>query len=397
MSENFLERKNYSTRTLNTYELLGSYFVDLYYNHLYQEAHKFKNSGKVASITEGYKHAVIAFLGVIDSQSANYQSRYYMTLLTGINNWFRQWTGHQTLTMSDCVETIIVEFIPNDYYGQFNKDQKRNVLREILTNVIKNTTGRIATEFLRLIIDDHENNENVEIIKEMVVDILLTERHNMYEKFVMKQSGETVNKSTAITLQQNLKKYIKENQTLKEHISKLSKDLDDHKKTISVKDQQLKLLIDKFKLLADKHKHAQEELATYQSTSQATSQLVNNRMQRPKPLITNYDMNNTNDLLSKHVKRINNSTTKLTTTNKKHVVIKVDKPYNDLNETNNDETNNDLNDTNNDLNEPTINDLNDTNNNDDTNNNETNNDETNNDDTTIKSKLGNEPSLFDIY
>ena len=359
MSENFLERKNYSTRTLNTYELLGSYFVDLYYNHLYQEAHKFKNSGKVASITEGYKHAVIAFLGVIDSQSANYQSRYYMTLLTGINNWFRQWTGHQTLTMSDCVETIIVEFIPNDYYGQFNKDQKRNVLREILTNVIKNTTGRIATEFLRLIIDDHENNENVEIIKEMVVDILLTERHNMYEKFVMKQSGETVNKSTAITLQQNLKKYIKENQTLKEHISKLSKDLDDHKKTISVKDQQLKLLIDKFKLLADKHKHAQEELATYQSTSQATSQLVNNRMQRPKPLITNYDMNNTNDLLSKHVKRINNSTTKLTTTNKKHVVIKVDKPYNDLNETNNDETNNDLNDTNNDLNEPTINDLND--------------------------------------
>ena len=60
--ERILDRNNYSKKTLDTFEILAAYFIDIYYNHLYIEGNKLKTEKNVSSITEGYKHALNAFL-----------------------------------------------------------------------------------------------------------------------------------------------------------------------------------------------------------------------------------------------------------------------------------------------------------------------------------------------
>ena len=64
-------RSTYSSTTISIFQIVGAYFVDVYYNHLYTEAVKFKTDGKVASVTEGYRHATFAFLSALDNKAKN--------------------------------------------------------------------------------------------------------------------------------------------------------------------------------------------------------------------------------------------------------------------------------------------------------------------------------------
>ena len=65
MSGRILDRSNYSSKTLETFEIISAYYVDIYYNYLYTEAKKMKISGSIASITEGYKHTLCAILIIL--------------------------------------------------------------------------------------------------------------------------------------------------------------------------------------------------------------------------------------------------------------------------------------------------------------------------------------------
>jgi hypothetical protein len=264
-NKRLLDRNSYSPLTISTFSVIGAYVVDIYYNHTYAEAVKLKNSGKVASITEGYKHAVLAFMSAIDNQSKTYKPKYYTQLLTGINEYFTVWTSFSTLTVGDCIDRITKEFIPGDYYASLDKDQKRNILRLVLTNTIKEFTKCVIQEYLGSIIDNHDEPANVEALKDKMTDLLLMEREALYHRFLDSNSGkkaETVDKNLAVRMQQEIK-------TLGAEKVKLLRVNTDLESKLEMRNEQVSELLDKYKTLLRKFKGLKEEYAVLQTRLQA--------------------------------------------------------------------------------------------------------------------------------
>lgn len=256
-----LDRSSYPPRTISTFGIIGAYIVDVYYNHLYSEAIKFKNAGTVQSITEGYKHAVLAFLSAVDHKSKLYKPRFYTQLLTGINEYFTKWTSFSTLTLNDCIDKITREFIPEDYYASLDKDQKRNMLRPILINSIKEFTKAVIQEFMVGIIDNHSEPANVEALKDKMTDLLIMEREALYHRFLDNHTGkttETIDKTLAVRMQQEIKKLVSEK-------TALATIADDCKKAANLKHEQLTVLLSKYKSLLQKYKDIREEFTEYKN------------------------------------------------------------------------------------------------------------------------------------
>ena len=168
--ERILDKKTYLPRTLSTYQVVGAYIVDIYYNHLYNEGIKFKNSGKFETITDGYRYAIYIFVQTIDVKSPSYKPKHYTQLLIGINEFFTIHTSFSTLSLTDCIDKLTQEFVPDDYYSSLDKDQKRNILREILTKVIREFSKFIVSETINFIIDNHNDLTNIELLKDKIVD-----------------------------------------------------------------------------------------------------------------------------------------------------------------------------------------------------------------------------------
>ena len=211
--ERLLDRSSYSSRTLSTFEIISSYFVDFYYNGLYNEAVKFKESGKVENITQGYRHTVYRFMQTINSKSAGYNPKFYARMLRGINEWFIIHTSFSTLTLSDCIDKMTCEFIPEDFQDSVDKDQRRSILREIMNKVLNEFSRSVIHDYLVNIIDQHSDEDNVDLLKDKFIDLLLLQREVMYQRFMDTNAGkpkEVVDKSLLIRMRQELEKQIKE-------------------------------------------------------------------------------------------------------------------------------------------------------------------------------------------
>ena len=94
-------RENYSQRAVSTFEIIGSFIVDLFYNHFYQEAKKLRIDGRVDSVTDGYKHAVKSYLHSFQNPDS------YRKTIVGIHKYYYTTTRFSTISFSECVNEIV--------------------------------------------------------------------------------------------------------------------------------------------------------------------------------------------------------------------------------------------------------------------------------------------------
>ena len=127
------DRSSYSNTTISVYNIISSYFVHIYYNTLYQTAVSLKASNAVPNITLGYRDRIATFVNVIDSKCKKYYKKEnYMGILNNLRKEFTTWTNCETLTMTECINKIVKEFVPADFYDSIDKDQRRNILSIII-------------------------------------------------------------------------------------------------------------------------------------------------------------------------------------------------------------------------------------------------------------------------
>jgi hypothetical protein len=250
-NERLFDRSKYLPRTISVYQIVGAYFIDVYYNHFYTEAVKFRNAGQVPNITEGYRHATFAFITAIDNKSTKtYKVKHYNQLLTGINEYFKLWTSFSTLTLSECIDKIVNEFVPDDYSQTLSKEQKRSILRMILIDVLRKFTKIVTTEYLQLIIDNHEEQANIEALKEVIINLFIEEREFMFHKFLASSSGsadaETVDKKFADRMRQEIERLNTEKQQMSNFIREQTAE-------IELRKTQLTQVVAKFKKLKDSY------------------------------------------------------------------------------------------------------------------------------------------------
>lgn len=261
------DRSSYLPRTISVYQIVGAYLVDIYYNHLYAEAHKFRGKGDVPTVTEGYRHSTFAFLSGLDHNAkATYKAQHYKQLLIGVNEYFKTWTSFNTLTVSDCIDKIVREFVPDDYFKELDKDQKSSILRMVLTDTLREFTKVVVGEFLSAIVDNHDEPANIEALKDRIVDLMISEREKMFHKFLASHfpaSNETVDKKFAEKMRDEIVKLQAERDQLKTFAIKQQEE-------IEVRKDQLAKVVAKFRKMEAAYKRIIEE---YKVSKEAVADL----------------------------------------------------------------------------------------------------------------------------
>jgi hypothetical protein len=270
MNNRLFDRSNYLTRTISVFQIVGAKLVDIYYNHLYVEATKMKASGKVPTVTEGYRHAVFAFLTALDSKSKTIQkANHYEELLIGIKEYFQLYTSYNTLTLSECIDKIAREFIPDDYFQTVDKSQKRDVVRIVIMGTLRSFTKVVISQFLSIIIDNHEEPANIQALIESMVDIFLEEREIMYHKFLASASGkidkdDVVDRKFAEKMRVEIDTLHREKSEMMSTIEKLSHE-------VVVRKDQLTKVLTKFRKVESNYKRI---VAEYKSSQIRINDLI---------------------------------------------------------------------------------------------------------------------------
>lgn len=175
--ERIFDRNNYQKKTMDCFEVLAAYFVDIFYNHLFIEGKKLRTNKSVSSITEGYKHALNAFLQGIENPKS------YKKILVGIHEFFIS-SGFTSMSFSDCIERVTEEFIPKDYYESVSKQRKISILKLVICQSNKTFIEKLVKNYLSLVIDTHNDVDNIRILQDAFIDILMLERENIYHRFI---------------------------------------------------------------------------------------------------------------------------------------------------------------------------------------------------------------------
>jgi hypothetical protein len=199
-----LDRKKYHPTTIGVFQLIAAHMTDIFYNYLYIEGKKLKEQGRSESITRGFQLRMYAFVKSLDAKAKNYKPERFIDFLEGINRYFQVYTVYETLSISDCINKIVHELVPQDFYDQLGKDQKRDILYSAMFSCINKFATTIAQEYCGLVVDEHDNVENIEILKELAVDLLIKERHEMYKKFITTATSNTQNKKSVDAVDQQI-------------------------------------------------------------------------------------------------------------------------------------------------------------------------------------------------
>lgn len=211
-----LDREIYSHKTIEIYEIMSAYYIDIFYNHLYSEANKLKINGNVSSITEGYKHTLNAFIKSLANP------KLYKKSIVGIHHYFIT-IGYASISFTKCIDKLIYEFVPTDYFISLSSTQKMGVLRLILNQSLKTFIKKIVDEHMIKIIDNHKERDNVRILQDDLIDCFIMEREGMYQRFISIQteSGNTdhIDRKLLEKMQQEIKKLVKEKYEHKREIN----------------------------------------------------------------------------------------------------------------------------------------------------------------------------------
>jgi hypothetical protein len=164
------------------------------------------------------------------------------------------------------MDKIVREFIPDDYYKSLDNDQKRNILRIVIINTIREFTKAVIDEFLFAIIDNHEEQANIEAMKERIIDLFIDEREKMFHKFLDSHSAacnEKVDRNFAEKMKAEILKLNEEKLQLVILARK-------QKEEIEVRKEQLTKVLGKYRKIESNYKNV---LAEYNISKEKADEL----------------------------------------------------------------------------------------------------------------------------
>lgn len=177
-------RKTYSSHTTSVYEIIGAYFVDVVYNHLYKSAVTRANQG--GTVTEQYQLALQAYL-----QGVTKDKKVYNGTVHGVLNTFQTSTQFGSIGVSQFIEEIMVASLPTEIHQKLH-DRERN---QFLSVILKKTVAEVVTiaaqpDMLRAIIDDHFNPGNVLALQDELLTAMLGIHDEIFHSFLHQITGK---------------------------------------------------------------------------------------------------------------------------------------------------------------------------------------------------------------
>lgn len=223
-NKNRLSRKNYTARTISIFEVIGSYFVDTFYNHLYTQSQKNHeinaSNGKNRSLTDEYKFTLETYLRGITKDH-----KYYEKAIKGVLEAYRTHTKYTTISMLDFINEILQHYLPEEHFSVLNTEQKFFFLNKIITQLVKAVITEITQiHYMRMVIDDHGNEQNVRMWMEIVVDMQIMIRETLFNEFIKQERGGGGSKDISETVDvEVVRKIVEERNKLWEQVQTLLK------------------------------------------------------------------------------------------------------------------------------------------------------------------------------
>lgn len=164
--------------TLSKFDIIGSYFVNLYYNEFYNKAKNLKLNETYNNLTEAYKNVLSSYL------EFSKKTDFFKQIVKGIHTCCISTTKYTTITHKECIDLMIKEFVPSNLWDALRENQKNQLFHNSIISCITIFTEKIILNHLTMIIDHHDQTENIAILQDLFLDIILTEKDIVFSKFI---------------------------------------------------------------------------------------------------------------------------------------------------------------------------------------------------------------------
>ena len=260
---------NHDPTLITILEIIGSYFVDVFYNHIYNSA-KLRQGGR--SITDEYKKQIQTYILAVKNDS-----NLYRNMVTNMHKYFQNVTSYTTITFNNFVDKIVEQFVPEEYLDLYKTEERDEILGNILCDLVSGLgTHATSPEMLSKIIDQHGINSKVivRMMQDHSITLMLTKRDSIHNRLLgeQTQAKEVVSMSIVNNLTEKIHSLAQDKAKLLAKVGRLQQKLDDSYDREAVLEDNIAKLTKKLKslLTIPKEKKASKKESTKPEKSAKT-------------------------------------------------------------------------------------------------------------------------------
>lgn len=185
-------------QTISKFEIIGSSYINIIYNNIYNNA--ILSNSNVKNV---YVASLLEYL------NSSKEDEFFIQSVNCICAYFKSSTKFTDSSFKDCIELLIIEFVPSNYLNQLNKQQKSKILHGVLHNTLKRVISVVIKEYVDIIIDSHQDYNNLVKLQDIYLKNLLYEKNILLSQFAdPSQKSEDVDKLKIYDLLEKFKQEV---------------------------------------------------------------------------------------------------------------------------------------------------------------------------------------------
>jgi hypothetical protein len=171
--------KKYNEKNIVVFDIVGTFFVDTFYNDLYLQSEAAVKAGRAKSITDVYKFNITSYMrGLMTNR------KIASKVIKSIHEYYQGCIGVNFISFGDFEDKFLSSFVPAEYYNDFDTTTKDKLLFDIIGKTVQKFTEDVLHLHIKKIIDDHQNRNNVVLLQQTMIDIFTEQRDDYYYRFV---------------------------------------------------------------------------------------------------------------------------------------------------------------------------------------------------------------------
>ena len=189
----------YGNNTITRFDIVGSFFVNLFYNEFYKKSNSLKQQTLDKSTTDIYKELLVAY--------SDFTSReeFFKQAVKGIHAYVISNTNQIDMTHKECIDFIVKEFVPEKLFSSLRDIQKSKLFHDTISNVVKQFISKILSKYIKAVVDYRSVQETSIILQNEFLDIICIEKDKVYGKFLAPKSNNNI---PVEAYKEKLKKFI---------------------------------------------------------------------------------------------------------------------------------------------------------------------------------------------
>jgi len=176
----------YGNNTITRFDIVGSFFVNLFYNEFYKKSNNLKQQKLDKSTTEIYVELLSSYSDFTEREE------FFKQAVNGIHAYVISNTNQIDMTHKECIDFIVKEFIPENIFNNLRENQKAKIFHDSIKNSVKLFISKIVSRYIKLIIDNRNSPESSTILQNEFLDIICTEKDKIYGKFIAPKSSSSI-------------------------------------------------------------------------------------------------------------------------------------------------------------------------------------------------------------